>query len=179
VYILHFGRAADFFSEIGHTLHVRCGGVIMLRFAILGFVFAPAVALAAPVPKALKAKSMLDGRWQTVERFVLGEDVSATQAMEWVVEGDQLTLYDRQSDGRVTLAAPDATVTLTPPKAGGPNELDFLFVEGDRRQLFKGRAEWDGEEVMISFGQPDADRPDEVKSTPAVYHYRLKRVKDK
>jgi hypothetical protein len=71
------------------------------------------------------------------------------------------------------VAAPTATVTLAQPKDGRPDELDFLFVEGDRRELFKGWAEWDGDELRVSFSKPDADRPKEVKATDSVYHYRF------
>jgi hypothetical protein len=138
-------------------------------------------AVAAPVPKAVKAKPPnLDGKWDTAERVTLGNDVSKTQAMVWEVSGTVLTMFDRQQDGTLSAATqPNATVTLAPPDGGAADELDFLFVEGDRRELFKGRAEWDGDELRISFGQAGADRPSEVKATASVYHYRLKRVKDK
>lgn len=150
---------------------MRCPLVVLL-FASL--------AVAAPVPKAAKAKLLnLDGKWETAERVVLGDDVSKTQGMVWEVSGKALTLYDRRDQTLSPATQPTATVTLAPPEGGAADEIDFLFVEGDRRELFKGRTRWDGDDLLVSFARPDADRPAEVKATASVYHYRFKRVTDK
>lgn len=151
----------------------------MLRPLVL-LVVAAVPLVAAPVPKAAKGKTTLEGKWDTVERVALGSDVTATRPMVWDVSGAVLIMYDRHQDGTLTLAAaPNATVTLAPPDGGAADELDFLYVEGDSRKLYKGRSRWDGDDLLVSFGEPGADRPTEVKATESVYHYRLKRAKAK
>ena len=52
--------------------------------------------LAAPVPKALKAKpASLDGTWDVVERVAVGQDLTLANPRLWEICAESLTQSER------------------------------------------------------------------------------------
>lgn len=137
-----------------------------------------AVAVAAPVPKALKNTPKLEGKWVTVERFVGGSDMTSSPWV-WDIQGDKLKTLHQQKDGTLTPDFPDNRITLSAPDAAHPLALDYLYASGDQKILWRGLAKWDGEEFVICFGEQEKDRPTEVKKDGVYSYYRFKRLPDK
>jgi uncharacterized protein (TIGR03067 family) len=137
------------------------------------------VAVAAPVPKALKKAPTLEGKWVTTERHVSGTDMTASPWV-WEVKGTSLHTFAQQRDGTLTPDFADDRITLSAPDPAKPSEVDYLYVSGGQRILWKGLMTWDGEEFVICFGEREKDRPTEVKNDRSVYsYYRFTRLPDK
>lgn len=148
--------------------------------ALVALLFASAAPLvAAPVPKALKNSPTLEGKWVTTERHVGGSDMTASPWV-WEVKGTNLHTFARQRDGTLTPDFTDDRITLSAPDAARPTEIDYLYVSGNQKILWRGLMKWDGEEFVICFGEQEKDRPAEVKNDRSVYsYYRFKRLADK
>jgi hypothetical protein len=149
-----------------------CGRAVVLLLA------AATVAVAAPVPKALKKRDTLDGVWVTTERFI-GRQDRTKEPWVWEIKGEQLRTFSLNADQTLAPNTVDG-LTLFPPDPKRPDELDFLHVVGTSKNLWRGRMTWDGAEFVICFGEIDKERPAEVTNGPAVYsYYRFKRMPEK
>ncbi len=148
--------------------------------ALVALLFASAAPLvAAPVPKALKNSPTLEGKWVTVERHVGGSDMTASPWV-WEVAGTKLSTFGQQRDGTLTPDFTTDAITLSAPDPAKPSEVDYLYTSGERKILWRGLMEWDGEGFVICFGEQEKDRPTEVKNDRSVYsYYRFKRLADK
>lgn len=143
-------------------------------FALLVSVVAAA---AAPVPKSVKVKDApLDGRWEIVEMRFGGQDITALNPWVWDIDGEKLTISNRQKDGTLMPNDPTTATTLVRPEKGEAGELDYLRAGAGSNLLFKGRAKVDGDELVVGFADPDKPRPTEV-TTSTTYYHRFKRVK--
>lgn len=151
----------------------------MFRIIAVGLLLAAGVSVAAPVPKALKKTQSLDGRWVTVERHVGGSNMTKSPWV-WDIQGTKLATFDLQGDGTLQAFLPKDSITLSTPDTARPTELDYLYVSGNQRVLWRGLMKWDGDEFAICFGEQEKDRPSEVKNDRTVYsYYRFKRMTDK
>ena len=151
----------------------------MPRSAIALLLSAPLL-LAAPVPKEIRAKAApLDGTWEIVELRSGLADVTNLNPWVWVIDGEKLTIFNREKDGTLQLNDPRMTTTLVRPTGGGPEDVDYVRDDGKNPLLFKGLVAVDGNELVICFSDPNNPRPAERKSGQTVSYYRFKRIKDK
>lgn len=147
------------------------------RIALLALLLTSA-ALAAPVPKGLKAKApSLDGRWEVVQVTIHEKDFTRLNRRLWVIEGERLTIYDRE-DGRLVLASPETTTTLVRPAVGGVEDVDYILDEGQTRRVFKGIAAVLEGELNICYGDEGNPRPGQMKPGAGLTCLKLKRVTD-
>lgn len=133
-------------------------------------------ASAAPVPKRIKPPASYDGRWESVERVNRGAKVVGKWV--WEIRGDKLTPYSESRGGTLQPTYTGATLTLAPPDPTRPDELDYRYTAGTTELVYRGRAEWDGDEWLFCFGEAGADRPAKVQSGADVYLLRFRRIKD-
>jgi hypothetical protein len=149
----------------------------MLR-AFVGLVLATSVAVAAPVPKVLKAKAPeLDGWWTTAERVNQGKDV--TEPWVWQISGERLTTYSPSRGDVLRRTHEGATTTFVRPDPAKPDELDYRYSDGRLELVYRGRVKWDGDEWVFCFAEAGADRPAEVKAGKDVYYLRFKRTTER
>jgi hypothetical protein len=136
-------------------------------------------ALAAPVPKALKAKTFaLDGVWVTAERVKNGQVI--TDPWVWQINGETLTPCYLNPDRTLQPTYPrTAVMTFTRPDPDKPDEFDYQFKDAGSSYHYRGRVEWDGDEWVFCFGEAGAARPAEVKAGKDVNYYRFKRLPGK
>jgi hypothetical protein len=151
----------------------------MLRAIVVLLLVAGVTALAAPVPKTLKAKTFdLTGKWVTAERVNNGQVV--TDPWVWQISGETLTPCYLNPDDTLRPTYPStAVMTFSRPDPAKPDEFDYQFNDAGSRYHYRGRVAWEGDEWVFCFGQPGADRPAEVKAGKDVTYYRFKRLADK
>jgi uncharacterized protein (TIGR03067 family) len=135
-----------------------------MRHAVALLVLA-AVAAAAPVPKALKAKrpdaEVFVGTWETVVKEVDGRPVPKTV---WTFDAD-LTMWSKspgeggQGTRWAVKIAPDAT----------PKRIDI--------DTFLGVYEFDGDDIRLAYTL-NGDRPTTFDAKPGVYNVVIRRVKE-
>lgn len=140
----------------------------------------PLLAVAAPVPKSIKAKPNLDGRWVTTERTIGRRDMTDVPWV-WEINGEELRNFVLADDNRLIPTQPDDTkITLSAPDPSRPNELDYTYASGRGKGVLRGRMAWDGDEFVICFEAEGKERPAEVKRDPTLdSYYRFKRMADK
>ena len=81
--------------------------------------------VAAPVPKALKEKVPdLNGTWEVTE-YHSGGNKLTTPKMNWVIDGEKLTI-DRLNIKGVPIKSA-VTYSLKKPEGGGPNDIDYVL----------------------------------------------------
>lgn len=148
---------------------MRCPLVVLL-FASL--------AVAAPVPKAVKAKALsLDGRWECVE--LNANDSDATKANPWVwdIDGTQLTIH-RRINGQLRPNERNMSTTLVWPDPAKPEEVDYHRDGNGTKTVFKGRFVIDGDQLTVCYATDGGDRPSELKADKRYHFVRFKRVTD-
>ena len=146
----------------------------MLRVCVL-LVCASAV-FAAPVPKGIKAKLTVDGKWEAVLLKSSGNDFTKSSPWLWEISGETVTRYRPQADGSVL---PDGTATFTRPDPTHPDEVDYTLPNGGGAgTLFRARVEIQDGELVINFANVNADRPPDMTELKDGYYYRFKRVKE-
>jgi uncharacterized protein (TIGR03067 family) len=156
----------------------------MVRFA-LAVLFASATVavgwtVAAPVPKALKAKAPnLDGKWQAVEMLSNGDDMLPNNPWAWEIRGDAVTIFNIRGDGSLQPNDPTTKTTFSRPDTAGPDELDYTRDDGTVRRLFRGRVRLTGDELVLCFGEVDGPRVTELKPGKTTYYYRFQRMTEK
>lgn len=136
-----------------------------------------ASAVAAPVPKEIKAKAAsLDGKWEIVELKCGTLDVTNLNPWVWEISGEKLTIYNRQESGELKLNDPTTTTTLVRPASGGAEDVDYVRDDGKQPRVFKGLVSVDEKELVICFSDPNQPRPTERKVVDRVSYYRFKRI---
>lgn len=134
-------------------------------------------AVAAPVPKAVKAKvRSVDGTWEAVLLHSSGADFTKSTPWVWEISGETVTRHLRQPDGTLRL---DGTATLTRPDPTRPDEMDYTLPNGDSGSLFRAVVEVNGDELTINFAELNQTRPPDMTELKSGYLYRFKRVTDK
>jgi hypothetical protein len=134
-------------------------------------------ALAAPVPKAVKAKTFdLSGKWVTAERVNRGQEVK--EEWIWEISGETLVTFS-QSGGRLRRTHEGADTSFVRPDPEKVDEFDYRYKSGQSNLVYRGRVKWDGEEWVFCFAEAGADRPAEVKAGKDVYYLRFKKLADK
>lgn len=139
----------------------------------------PAVAVAAPVPKGLKSKS-LDGTWEVVEQHSRGNKVNSTVQIRWTIDGDKLTIGRFQKGQAIILQQANPPVySLVKPDAGKPNEVDYTitYENGGRARTYPGRLEVEGDAMRFCYEPRNGGgRPAECKPTETNVYYEFRRV---
>lgn len=149
----------------------------MHRVAVVVLAVA-SVAVAAPVPKALKPKKGLEGTWEAVSMTASGRDIIQGNTTVWVIRGDTLVRNRRQPDGTLAPQNPDTPIEFKADPAR-PGEIDYLDRSGGGKgSLFRALYEVTGDEFTIGFANLNAERPGELKEG-LPYYYKFKRVEDK
>ena len=136
---------------------------------------------AAPVPKALKAKVTLDGRWELVEQNYRGQDQPNFAKWMWVIDGEKLS-YCRPDGGGVYVPSDTTTqATLTRPHGGKADEVDYATNTGKNGIVYKCVIALSGDELVVCFGSmgQQSVRPSEPKAGPDLHYFRFKRATDK
>lgn len=150
----------------------------MSRPLLLVLAFA-STALAAPVPKAVKAKGKtLEGTWEATSMTMNGRDILPGNSSVWVIRGDTLVRNTRGPDGTLVPTNPDKPIEF---KANPerPGELDYTDRNGGQANLWRALFEVNGDEFTISFGDLNRDRPAELKEGVGVYFYKFRRIEEK
>lgn len=149
-------------------------------FRSLAVIVLASAAVAAPVPKSVKAKSPdFTGTWEIVELRSGLQDVTALNPKVWVIEGNVITSYHRNKlDGKLNPWEPNMTLTLERPEGGGVDDIDYVRVGPNDNMRLKGVVRVTDDELTICycFG---GDRPTEVKASEKVSVERYKRVSGK
>ena len=148
----------------------------MHRAAVV-MVFA-AVAVAAPVPKAVKPKATnFDGTWELVEQSNDNRPVATISPWRWTIDGDALTRASGTGDGSFRPYTQPALFVR--PADAQSNEMDYVPDAGRRESVCPGRAVIENDEFVVCWTSAGKPRPAELKPGPGVNYYRFKRVKDK
>lgn len=188
VYVQQFDRAGEFFARTRYqfdTTTARRSGKLfppaevpaMYRLAV-ALLLSASVALAAPVPKAVKAKPTLEGTWEAVSMTAGGRDIIQGNTTVWVIRGDTLVRNSRQGDGTLVPSNPNTPIEF---KANPerPGEIDYNDRSGGGGgSLFRALFEVTADEFTIGFADLNAERPKELKEG-LPYFYKFKRVEDK
>lgn len=145
----------------------------MLRAAAV-FALTASLAVAAPVPKSIKAKATLDGRWEAVLMHGHQQDIIQGNQTIWDFSGEKVTRSVKQPDGTVQ---PVLTLTVTTPDPSKPDEIDY--GSGQNEALFRARITLTADELIIRFADHNAPRPADMTEGTDGYYYCFKRVKDK
>ncbi|MFY7952861.1 MAG: TIGR03067 domain-containing protein [Armatimonadaceae bacterium] len=148
-----------------------------MRYALAALLFT-SLAVAAPVPKAVKAKApSLDGRWECVE--LNANDSDATKANPWVwdIEGEKLTIH-RRINGELRPNEMNMTTTLAWPDPAKPEEVDYHRNGNGTKSVFKGRFVIDGDKLTVCYATDGGDRPSELKADKRYHFVRFKRISD-
>jgi uncharacterized protein (TIGR03067 family) len=136
-------------------------------------------ALAAPVPKAVKARGKtLEGTWEATSMTMNGRDIIQGNTSVWVIRGDTLVRNSRGPDGSLVPSNPNLPIEFKA-DPDRPGELDYTDRNGGQANLWRALYEVNGDEFTISFGDLNADRPAELKEGVGVYFYKFKRVEEK
>jgi hypothetical protein len=149
------------------------------RALVLALLFASA-AVAAPVPKALKAATdvNLDGKWEVVELWSGMSDVAKLNPWVWEIKGESLTVFI-QEKGTLKLYDPNMKTTLTRPADGGADAIDYLRDDGKSPMTFKGTAVIENEQLILCFDGPGKPRRVERAPFQSGWYYKFKRVQEK
>lgn len=144
-------------------------------FAIL---LAPALTLAAPVPKSLRKADPLDGRWDVVSMTVRGADATAMNPDVWVIRGGKVTRFSKGRDGTLYPLAPQFAYALERGQEAG--HVDYVFGVGSAEAMrFAGLFTLDGDTLTLAHGiNVDSPRPSDLKPGRGVTVFQFKRMPD-
>jgi uncharacterized protein (TIGR03067 family) len=139
-----------------------------MRHAV-ALLFAATVAVAAPVPKALKAKrpdaECILGTWETVSPEV---DPQATGTATWAFEGGgDLKMFSWA--GKPTGRGSEYAIRLHPEES--PKRIDIGSL--------KGIYALDGDDLRVAYNMNTIDRPTDFTPQPGVHYKRMRRVEGK
>jgi uncharacterized protein (TIGR03067 family) len=133
--------------------------------------------LAAPVPKALKAKppASLDGRWKMESQEANGKSgpPSERDYNTWVVAGDTMHLV---RDGDATKEGVYPCRFVSDPRDDGPRTFEYKVDQNGYHR--RGVCELDGDTLRVAFSGDANTRPAAVQSSDTVTVYTFKRVPD-
>lgn len=151
----------------------------MSRFAAL-FVFCAASAVAAPVPKELKKKPVLDGTWQVVECSYHAEKDGQTPYNVWTLRGEEMAaLHVKDADelrGYEDDNKPYAyTFTLRLPNPDDPTVFDA--TSRSTGKVHRGRLALDGDSLKVCYNSdPNDERPAACERGPGMIYHSFKRI---
>ncbi len=138
-----------------------------------------AVAIAAPVPKAVKAKApSLDGRWECVELNANDADVTKGNPWVWDIDGEKLTIH-RRDNGQLRPNEANMTTRLVCTDPAKPEEIDYIRDGNNGKSVFKGRFVIDGDKLTVCYDTNGGDRPTELKAGIRVHYVRFTRAVEK
>ena len=136
------------------------------------------VAVAAPVPKALKAKAPnLDGTWELVQQNNNDREVPKLSPWRWEIAGEEMFRHWGNGDG--TFRREKQNCWLVRPADGGADEVDYVTGHDRTGQAYKCRVTVTGDEMVVCWLDGSGSRPTESKPGPKVNYYRFKRASDK
>ena len=148
----------------------------MTRVAALVVLLAVAGSgVAAPVPKALKAKpATLDGEWELTgeERDGNANAKRSSRYNRWQITGNVLVLMADPSPQRDPLYR--ATLD-SKPADGVPRTFEYTGENGYHR---RGVCEVDGDTLRVGFVPQGKEIPDNLELKNGLTVYELKRLKD-
>lgn len=151
----------------------------MLR-SLFVLLVAAAALVAAPVPKSLKAKASLNGRWELVEQNHLGKDEPNFPKWMWVIDGEQLTFRRPDGGGVYQPSETHLKASLVPATGGQTGAMDYLTESGGSTTVYRALIELDGDQLIVCFeNRGNAERPTQAKPGPRILHFRFKRTADK
>lgn len=133
-------------------------------------------AVAAPVPKALKAKATMDGVWEWVE--FNGNDGKMQYAIKkptyWRIEGDRISV-SKPSLEEVRAAELKNTIRVRDEQQPHLRTYDTGIVG----TTYSAVMELDGDTLRWCFAIDSKQTVTECKPAGGVYYYVFQRVKDK
>lgn len=130
------------------------------------------VAVAAPVPKAVKRES-LDGTWELVSTDIHGRP-RAERGQVWVIDGESVIM---KANGQ---ASDSTTTDLVRPKGGAADALDLIIkVHGKVVYTDRGLYTLAGDTLTLCTAPSNTDRPTDMKPGQGRAVYTLKRVQNK
>lgn len=148
----------------------------MLRSLVL-LAAVSSAAVAAPVPKGIKKKS-LDGNWKLVEQNHNGRDDPNFAKWMWVIEGEQLTYRRPDGNGVYQPSESNQKASLTRAADGKAEEMDYKY--NTNATTNRAWVELDGEDLAVCYASgANAERPTGVKTGPGIILFKFKRVTDK
>jgi uncharacterized protein (TIGR03067 family) len=149
----------------------------MVRIALVA-IFLSGVAVAAPVPKAVKAKApAFDGVWELVQQNNNNSEVPKISPWKWEIAGEEL--YRHWGNGDGTFRRETQNCWLVRPKDGGPDDVDYVTGHDRQSATYTARAVVEGDEMTVCWTDGNRGRPADLKPGPGVNYYRFKRVSDK
>lgn len=138
----------------------------------------PALAVAAPVPKAVKAKPpAYDGLWELVQQSNNDREVPKISPWRWEISGEELVRHWGNGDG--TFRRERQNCWFVKPEGGGPGEMDYVTGFDRKSTAYKARAVIDGDELTVCWADGNRGRPTDLKPGPGMNYYRFKRVVEK
>jgi uncharacterized protein (TIGR03067 family) len=143
------------------------------RAALLALALTTA-AVAAPVPKPLKAKPVsLNGEWEMVseERDGTADVPRSSRYKSWRVSDGELVLMAEPGPQRDPVYR--AKLTSEPGEGGRPWTFEYVGENGYHR---RGVCELDGDTLKVSFAKDPKARPEKLTSEAGGYLYTFKRV---
>jgi len=146
---------------------------------VLAVLVLPVLAVAAPVPKAVKAKApAFDGVWELVQQNNNDREVGKLNPWRWEINGDELVRHWGNGDG--SFRREKQNCWFVKPEGGGADEMDYVTgFDKNSSSTYKTRVVTDGNEMTVCWGDGSRTRPAELKPGPGVNYYRFKRVSDK
>jgi uncharacterized protein (TIGR03067 family) len=146
---------------------------------LLALLLLASAAVAAPVPKAVKAKAPpLDGRWECVELNANNSDATKSNPWVWDIDGEKLTIH-RRINGELRPNEQNMATSLTWPDPAKPEEVDYIRTGRNSKQVFKGRFVVDGDKLTICYATDGGDRPTEMKIDQRYHYVRFTRAVEK
>jgi uncharacterized protein (TIGR03067 family) len=152
-----------------------------MRFTLTALALLASVAAAAPVPKALKAKPTLDGRWELVEQNYQGKNQPDFPKWMWVIDGEKLTYCRPDQGGKYVPSETNVRAALTRAEGGSADDFDYVYNSGPNATVYKSVVVRDGDELVVCFGTAgnNGARPSEAKPGADRQYFRFKRATDK
>ncbi len=148
-------------------------------FAVLALLLAGGV-VAAPVPKALKAKTpTVDGKWLLVGQNWDGKEYPTFNKWMWEIEGERLTYHRPDRDGVYRPSGAEPAATITPSSAGKAGDYDRGMPNGKINPML---IVIERDEMTVCHASEAAQtpvRPVEPKPAAQVNVLRFKRVEEK
>ena len=135
-------------------------------------------AVAAPVPKALKAKAAnFDGKWELVRQNNSNKEVAQISPWIWEIDGETLTLHWGNGDG--TFRKSKFASAFVRPADAQSDEMDYVYNPTNGGKPSLGRATVEAYEFVVCWAEGGNPRPGDITPGPGVNYYRFKRLVEK
>lgn len=133
------------------------------------------LAVAAPVPKSLRTRLTLNGRWEPVELLRDGKDMAVANPWVWVIDGPNVTRHLRLEDGTFEVDE-SYSATIVRPDSARRDEYDFTLDSRGSNLPFRVLIDLRPNELTVCFGDANGPRPERM-SADSAYYYRFKRMR--